>query len=587
MVAQNAVTVETRQVNASEILEKIEKGVLVDEENCTIIGDLDLSKINLSTIKVDGRELRRVNNSISIKNSIIKGNVNFRGESKDKRVYFRGPVNFDGTNFAEEANFKYSIFSDSARFDNAIFDGIAKFGDAQFTHTTFWNATFNSRSNFASSIFYDRGQFTFANFSHFSRFDYAHFNNGADFNFVHFNGVVHFYGTCFYNDAQFTGTVFNNKTWFHSTVFNGFTSFNCDFMNHTYFQNATFNGIVIFNKDFHAVANFADVKFNDRVEFKDYFKFNENALFCDATFTGLADFENARFMKDADFSNAEFNDEAKFKKVTFNGNASFMDAIFTKAYFDFAKFNKSANFINTNFNDKAKFKGVTFNGYASFTDATFTKAYFEGATFTKIDFRYVDFEIIEINWSQLKGKLIYSGRLYQALIKNFKALEQFEDADDAYYEYRKIKQSQKEWGDYTKYTDAFSKCICGYGVKPHRAPLFGILIILLFSLGYYQTGAIKQTCSKVFPKPKNRFWKLVDEIMKQFLKNHKRYKNALYFSASTFLALSHGDWYPTAKFLKIGKVEICRFRTTAIIETFLGWIILVLFVISLTMTWIR
>jgi uncharacterized protein YjbI with pentapeptide repeats len=493
---QNVLAEENRQViNASEILDKIEEGKLVAEENCTIIGNLDLSKINLSTIKLDGRELRRVNNSFSIKNSIIRGNVNFND------IYFSGPVNFyDGTNLTGGANFEKSVFSRSANFRNTVFSCEADFSSAAFKGSTYFNGV---------------------HFADIANFDYATFKRLSYFNNVCFNDEARFDDAKFYDEVEFNNVVFKSVAAFRWS----------EFYNETQFNNATFNEDAQFDK----------ARFKDKVEFKNYTKFNETASFRDATFTMLADFEDAQFSKKADFTDTEFNDDAKFKRATFNG-------------------------------------------YANFTDVTFNKAYFEGATFTKIDFRYVDFEIIEISWSQLEGKLIYSGRLYQALIKNFKALEQFEDADDAYYEYRKIKQSQKEWGDYTKYTDAFSKYICGYGVKPLRPLLSGIVIILVFSLGYYQTGAIKQTCSKVFPKTKNRCWKLVDN---HFLKNHKRYKNALYFSASTFIALSYGDWYPTTKFLEIRKVGICRFRTIAIIEALLGWIVMVLFVISLTMMWIR
>lgn len=353
------------------------------------------------------------------------------------------------------------------------------------------------------------------------------------------------------------------------------------------FKNVTFEGVAFFwYATFNKTPDFQDSTFKDKADFGEA-TFNEGAPFSRVKFN-YASFLNATFNNNAFFDSTTFDDRAIFRNAIFVKKANFYNCIFNDAAIFFnATFNNSADFQWATFNGAVTFEDATFNGYANFIHVTFKKAYFEGATFTKIDFRYVDFDIIEINWSQLKGKLIYSGRLYQALIKNFKALEQFEDANDAYYEYRKIKQSQKEWGDYTKYTDAFYKYVCGYGIKPLRPILSGIVIILVFSFGYYQTGAIKQTCSKVFPKTKNIFWKLVDENMKHFLKNHKRYKNALYFSASTFIPLTYGNWYPTAKFLEIRKVEICRFRTIAIAEAFLGWIIMTLFVISLTITWIR
>lgn len=105
IVPQNAVAEEIRQVDASEILEKIAEGKLVAEEDCIIIDDLDLNKIrsNLSSITVNGRKLYIVNNSFSIKNSIIKGNVSFND------CYFSNPVNFDGTTITGIANFETSF----------------------------------------------------------------------------------------------------------------------------------------------------------------------------------------------------------------------------------------------------------------------------------------------------------------------------------------------------------------------------------------------------------------------------------------------------------------------------------------------
>ncbi len=211
ILPQNALAGENRQVNASEILDTIEKGKLVDEENCIIIGDLDLSKINLSTIKVDGRELRRVNNSISIKNSIIKGDVNFNG------IYFNGSVNFEK-----------SVFSGSTSFDNASFDGKANFGHTRFNHTKFYNTTFKSESYFSSAEFNDWIQFDRANFSQKAMFIRTRFNNGAQLFNVFFNNESTFHLAIFNGLIQLSVSIFttlgilnnwksaeDHETWFH------------------------------------------------------------------------------------------------------------------------------------------------------------------------------------------------------------------------------------------------------------------------------------------------------------------------------------------------------------------------------------
>ena len=52
--------------------------------------------------------------------------------------------------------------------------------------------------------------------------------------------------------------------------------------------------------------------------------------------------------------------------------------------------------------------------------------------------------------------------------------------------------------------------------------------------------------------------------------------------------VGHGDWYPTTKHLKIGRwdVPLLRFRTLAMTEAVLGWLLMTLFVVSLGKTWL-
>ena len=395
--------------------------------------------------------------------------------------------------------------------------------------------------------------------------------------------------------------------------------------------------ILIVDSTIQGKVNFNPIYFNDTVVFKNvtfegvaffwYATFNKTPDFQDSTFKNKADFGEATFNEGAPFTRVKFN-EARFLNATFNNNAFFdsttfddraifCNAIFVKkanfynctfndaAIFFNATFNNSADFQWATFNDAVIFEDATFNGYANFIHTAFNKAYFEGATFTKIDFRYVNFEIIEINWSQLKGKLIYSGRFYQALIKNFKALEQFEDANDAYYEYRRIKQSQKEWGDYTKYTDAFSKCICGYGVRPYKAVGVAVFIIGLFSV-FYWLIEVEDRWKRLHEFVKDKweisaefFYGLIkgkenkksssDSSLKDRLKRlweffKDRWKRALKFlflSVSIFTTLGIlNNW-------KSAEKHEPWYHACAIAEVFLGWIIMTLFVISLTMTWIR
>jgi len=391
-------------------------------------------------------------------------------------------------------------------------------------------------------------------------FNPIYFNNTVVFDNVIFEDSVSFFYAVFDKTTVFQDSTFKNKANFGEATFNEGAHFSRVKFNYAWFWNATFNNY----------TSFGSTTFDGRT------------TFCNAIFVKEASFYNCTFNEFTDFFNATFNNLARFQWAAFNGPVSFKNATFNDtANFPDVKFNDEAHFQNARFNDTTEFGFAKFKDRAYFTNASFE----DNADFSEADI----FLTMKIGWSQLEGKLVYNDYFYQSLIRNFETLGQSDDANDAYYKYKVEKRRHINIKSPLGFIKRVSEYIfldrsCGYGVKPLRPPLSGIVVILVFSFGYYQTGAIKQTCSKVFPKTKNRFWKLVD---KHFLKNHKRYKNALYFSASTFLALSYGDWYPTAKFLKIRKVEICRFQTIAIAEVFLGWIILVLFVISLTMTWIR
>jgi hypothetical protein len=78
----------TRVVQAVEILKKIELGQPVEYDNVTIVGDLDLSGLNLPKVPVERTEDEKywdlpdyglvVSSPIVITNSVIKGSVDLR-----------------------------------------------------------------------------------------------------------------------------------------------------------------------------------------------------------------------------------------------------------------------------------------------------------------------------------------------------------------------------------------------------------------------------------------------------------------------------------------------------------------------------
>ncbi|MHC1594370.1 MAG: pentapeptide repeat-containing protein [Methanotrichaceae archaeon] len=122
-----------QEVPASEILAAIERGEPVEYDNVIIVGDLDLSMVDLPTRHVERTLLlgldenaRLVASSIEIKDSEIRGAVNFGN------AIFQEPIDFGGAQFSRNASFIGVQFSGNANFGGAQFNEDADFNNAHF-----------------------------------------------------------------------------------------------------------------------------------------------------------------------------------------------------------------------------------------------------------------------------------------------------------------------------------------------------------------------------------------------------------------------------------------------------------------------
>jgi len=306
--------------------------------------------------------------------------------------------------------------------------------------------------------------------------------------------------------------------------------------------------------------------FNDRADFT-HADFNNEAYFTHVHFIDKADFSKVIFIGMADFYGADFNDIADFTPVKFKNEADFTDANFNDmADFESANFNDRANFCGAFFNDKANFCGAYFNDETNFMDSNFAstadfldadfcdRVYFSGATYYKINLTGACFkEDIEANWDSLEETLVCDGAVYIKLIKSFRNNEQFEDANRVYYIYRKDSQSDKSIS-LSKLGDIIMWISCGYGVKPGNAIVLSFFTVSIFALFYWKGNGIKYL---KWPDEN-------DNIGMSFL-------DAFYFSVVTFTTIGYGDWYPTGKY-----------RLFVMLEGILGWLLLALFLVTLT-----
>ena len=375
------------------------------------------------------------------------------------------------------------------------------------------------------------------------------FSNNVDFHNAQFRKKIDFHGTTFSYKTNFRGAIFGDGV---------------NFMYASFGDDANFESV-----SFGGYANFWYASFSGNIGFKDA-SFSSYANFRDATFGGDVDFAFASFSDDANFEDTDFSGYADFEVEIFNGRAYFAYANFScDANFASAIFSEGANFMHATFSDdayfwhvyfsgKTYFDSVNFSGDAEFTSAEFDEVDFSNTVFSRTFILHdADFKRIKVSWNSLKDLYSFDGPTYIKLIKNFREIEQFEDADDAYYQYRRVSQDNKKWS-LSKLEDVVAWLTCGYGVKPAYPLIWGVGIILGSAFIYWLGSGIRRL--KEIDEDDNRvsFW------------------DAFYFSMVTFTTLGYGDWYPVG-----------RYRIVVIIEGLIGWLLLALFLVTLANVMIR
>ncbi len=213
-----------RAIQASEVESAIRGGEPAEFDNCTIIGDLNLSGL------------------------IIKGPVHFN------HTTFQDSVNFESTTFNGDANFGHSDFNGTADFGHSDFNGTADFRRTDFNADAyFWYSDFNSSVSFWSSAFNGSVSFWYSDFNGNANFGSSAFNGSVSFLSSAFNGSVSFWSSAFngyadfessaFNgDAYFAAVKFNKEAAFDDSQFNNTTSFNSSrFKEDAFFEGSDFN----------------------------------------------------------------------------------------------------------------------------------------------------------------------------------------------------------------------------------------------------------------------------------------------------------------------------------------------------------
>jgi uncharacterized protein YjbI with pentapeptide repeats len=278
-----------------------------------------------------------------------------------------------------------------------------------------------------------------------------------------------------------------------------------------------------------------------------------DVFFDRSVFTKLVDFDGSTFNKTADFSDSLFMEDAGFSSAQFQEGAKFSRARFmTEANFSRARFNGDAEFgkarIHKHLNlDSAKIYTMRL------TDAAFE----DGSSLNLTD---LDFNRIVVRWETIKNHFTYNGSVYLALTKNFRNLEQFEDGDDCYYQYRREKQARAS-SAVSKLLDRLAFISCGYGVRPSHTILLSLTIILLFTGIFWSGNVIRIDGSAIQPNQTHPI----------------SVKDAFYFSSMEFLGRA-----PPQNLHILGGYEYLT-----VVEALTGWILMALFLVTLSKVMLR
>lgn len=343
---------------------------------------------------------------------------------------------------------------------------------------------------------------------------------------VTFEGNTNFENAVFYGSVDFSGSNFTSFAKFHGAQFGAYAY--------------DFSDIGVFGGE----ANFNNVKFCEGVDFVGV---SGLAKFMDTEFEGdVALFWGAK-LYNAWFSRAKFyTTDTDFRKAQFIGIASFSEALFSsEPNFEKAQFKSDTDFIGTEFKGKSHFVDSMFNMNADFTNSKFgAEAIFNGAKFNGYF----------IGWNNIEDVFKGDEATYLGLIQNFKKHGQFSDADNCYYSYMNWILDQNS--GFSKLSDYISWAISGYGVKPWRPIIFGISILLIFSIFYFL---------------------LIKKI---------NYTDAVWFSMSALLSLPK-DISDYKTFIDNQHRGLSLIRYLYIIERLIGWGLLVIFINTLTRVMIR
>jgi hypothetical protein len=391
-------------------------------------------------------------------------------------------------------------------------------------------------------------------------FSLAQFAGESDWRGAEFSGPALFIRSSFREDASFANAIFGRDAAF------GYASFgNISFANSRFDGDATFLGA-----NFSGHAEFGSVQFARLASFWEA-EFGKASNFFNAVFQGPANFLGADFRENASLTAARFGADVTFRNSTFRKNAAFGLANFA-GFADFAgtSFQGVAFFGVTKFSDHAYFPETMFEKDLILEGARIYSMQLDNAQFspkTRINLKDADFSRFVARWKTIEPHMEFNGAAYLAMTKNYKNLEWFDDADQCYYQYRRISQELEPWG-WGKIADIIAWLSCGYGVRVSYTVFWCLFTIFLFGLVFWAGNGMRKFEIEGMELPVNPASRPAQRVS---------LIDALYFSTAMF----------TTSQAPVNTYPVKFYRHLAMLEGILGWFFLGLFVVVLSGVLIR
>lgn len=459
------------------------------------------------------------------------------------RVYISGDIVLGGINqpIAQPVSIKNSTINGSITIEGVTFGGPVDFSGTTIAGpASFSGSTFLGDSNFLGVQFLRNASFRFSRFSGITPFVEARFQGVSDFGYAQFSKLVSFQDATFWDYTSFGNAQFQGDTSFEGVHF---------------LKPADFS----FSR-FSQLISFWMAVFSDETSFANA-QIDGTGNFLDTQYKGNVTFMGSRFGSDVAFTRARFHRISVFGLASFSGFSDFSGA----------EFGDDAIFAVTKFSDNARFVGATFNGDLIFESARIYSIQMDGAVYSQnstISLKDADFTRMIARWDSIKDHLLFDNAAYPALVKNYRNLEWRSDANNCYYQYRRISQAQESMG-WSKIVDIIAWLSCGYGVRVSYTIFWTIFIIIVFGFIFWAGNGMRKFELEGLELPGNPY---KSAVIKQI-----SLSDALYFSVAMF----------TTSQAPVNTYPVGLYRHLAMIEGILGWFLLGLFVVVLSGVLIR